>query len=202
MRDTYPLTVASDRYKRWPIWALDRPSRRQVSTSISRYAAPGPGTGALSSNYLATPEGGTSLLFNPDLTAGAIGDPAVLGASRTNWRSANPAFLAAAKAAYMAEGSDAEFFSMLNGLQPDESATVSIEDSRVEAHTWGRIKRTYIRHTLDRTSPIALQDRMIREADALTPHNRFDVHTVRTPHVPTTNGFQKIVRILDSLTAR
>jgi pimeloyl-ACP methyl ester carboxylesterase len=153
-------------------------------------------------DYLATSEGGTSLLLNPDLAAGAIGDPAVLGASRTNWRSANPVFLAAARAAYMAEGSDAEFFTLLNSSQPDESATVPIEDSRVQAHTWGRIKRTYIRHTLDRVIPIALQDRMIREADALTPHNRFDVHTVRTPHVPTTNGFQKIVRILDSLTAR
>jgi pimeloyl-ACP methyl ester carboxylesterase len=153
-------------------------------------------------DYLATPEGGTSLLLNPDLAAGAIGDPAVLGAARTNWRSANPKFLAAARAAYMAEGSDAEFFSMLNSLQPDESVTVPIEDGRVQAHTWGRIKRTYIRHTLDRTIPIALQDRMIREADALTPHNRFDVHTVRTSHCPTTNGWQEIVRILDSLAAR
>jgi hypothetical protein len=49
---------------------------------------------------------------------------------------------------------------------------------------------------------MALQDRMIREADALTPHNRFDVRTVRTPHAPTTDGWQKIVRILDSLAER
>jgi hypothetical protein len=152
--------------------------------------------------YLATPEGGTSLLLNPDLAVGAIGDPALLGAARMNRRSANPVFLAAAKAAYMAEGSDAEFFSMLNSLQPDESSTVPIVDSRVQAHTWGRIKRTYIRHTLDRSIPIALQDRIIHEADALTPYNRFDVQTVHTSHVPTTNGWEKIFRILDSLAER
>src|SRR5262249_3647855 len=36
MRDTYPLTVASDRYSRLAIWALDSPSPRQPSTSASR----------------------------------------------------------------------------------------------------------------------------------------------------------------------
>jgi hypothetical protein len=153
-------------------------------------------------DYLASPEGSTSMLLSPDLARGGIGDPAVLGAIRTNYRSADPKFLAAARAAFMAEGSDAEFYAMLNGLQPDESLTVPLEDSRVQAHTWGRIKRTYIRHTLDRSIPIALQDRMIREADALTPHNRFDVRTVRTTHAPTTGGMQKIVRILDGLAVR
>jgi pimeloyl-ACP methyl ester carboxylesterase len=152
--------------------------------------------------YLFTPEGSTSAVLNPDFARGAIGDPAKLGATRMNWRSADPKFLAAVRMAFMAEGSDAEFYAMLNGLQPDESATIALEDSRVQAHTWGRIKRTYIRHTLDRFIPIALQDRMIREADALTPHNRFDVRTVRTSHAPTTDGWQQIVRILDSLTAR
>ena len=36
MRDTYPLTVASDRYSRLAIWAFDSPSPRQPSTSASR----------------------------------------------------------------------------------------------------------------------------------------------------------------------
>src|SRR6266568_7854360 len=36
MRDTYPLTVASDRYSRLAIWAFDNPSPRQPSTSASR----------------------------------------------------------------------------------------------------------------------------------------------------------------------
>ena len=81
----------------------------------------------------------------------------------------------------MAGASDAEFYAMLAYLQPDESLTVGRENSQVQAGTWGRIPRTYIRHTADRMIPIALQDRMIAEADRLTPHNRFDVHTRRRP---------------------
>jgi hypothetical protein len=99
----------------------------------------------------------------------------------------------------MAGASDAEFYGMLAYLQPDESLTVGREDSRVLRSTWGRIPRTYIRHTADRLIPIALQDRMIAEADRLTPHNRFDVHTVDAPHAATTTQFAEIVDILAGL---
>ncbi|GAA3839929.1 hypothetical protein GCM10022226_72870 [Sphaerisporangium flaviroseum] len=40
---------------------------------------------------------------------------------------------------------------------------------------------------------------MIREADALTPDNRFDVRTVRTSHAPTLSGRREIVKILHGL---
>jgi hypothetical protein len=46
---------------------------------------------------------------------------------------------------------------------------------------------------------MALQDSMIREADALTPRNRFDVRTVATSHVPTLSKGSEIVKILASL---
>ncbi len=72
-------------------------------------------------------------------------------------------------------------------------------DARVRPKTWGRIPRTYIRHTADRTIPIALQDRVIREADALTPDNRFDVRTVATSHAPTASAWGEIVEILHEL---
>jgi hypothetical protein len=45
------------------------------------------------------------------------------------------------------------------------------------------VPRSYIRFTLDRALPLALQDRMIDEADAATPGNRFDVHSLPAPHV-------------------
>lgn len=147
--------------------------------------------------YFTTPEAGTSLL--PTLAGGAVGNPAEIGADRTNWRSADPVFLANAKACFMAGATDAEFLSFLNELHPDETPAVALADSRVDAATWGRIPRTFIRHTLDRTIPIALQDRMIREADTLTPHNRFDVRTVETSHVPTASKAGEMVRILASL---
>ena len=56
-------------------------------------------------------------------------------------------------------------------------------DARGQADTWGTIARTYIRPTGDRSLPVAMQDRLIAEADALTPDNPYDVHTLDTSHV-------------------
>jgi hypothetical protein len=47
--------------------------------------------------------------------------------------------------------------------------------------------------------PLALQDRMITEADRLTPHNRFDVHTVDAGHAATAEQFRRIAEILHRL---
>ena len=148
-------------------------------------------------DYFATPEGSTTLAGN--LAALVVADPSVIGAVRANYRTANPEALAALKEALMTGAGDAEFYSTLAYLQPDESLTVGRENSQVRADTWGRIPRTYIRHTADRMIPLALQDRMIAEADRLTPHNRFDVHTVNAGHAATAEQFQQIVDILDRL---
>ncbi len=101
----------------------------------------------------------------------------------------------------MAGASDAEFYGLLASLQPDESLTVGSEDSRVQAKTWGRIPRTYIRHTQDKLIPLALQDRMIAEADKLTPRNRFRVHSVDAAHAADPKAFGRVIEILDALAA-
>ena len=148
-------------------------------------------------DYFLTPEGSTTLAGN--LAALVVADPAVIGAVRANYRTADPDTLAKLKEALMADASDAEFYAMLAYLQPDESLTVGRDNSQVHPDTWGRIPRTYIRHTADRMIPIALQDRMIAEADRLTPHNRFDVHTVHAGHAATTEQFDQITDILNRL---
>ncbi|MET1071779.1 MAG: alpha/beta fold hydrolase [Umezawaea sp.] len=148
-------------------------------------------------DYFATPEGSTTLAGN--LAALVVADPSVIGAVRANYRTADPEALAALKEALMAGAGDAEFYSTLAYLQPDESLTVGRENSQVRADTWGRIPRTYIRHTADRMIPLALQDRMITEADRLTPRNHFDVRTVNAGHAATAEQFEHIVDILDRL---
>jgi pimeloyl-ACP methyl ester carboxylesterase len=148
-------------------------------------------------DYFATPEGSTSLAGNiADLV---LADPATIGAVRANYRTGDPETLAKLKEVLMAGASDAEFYGMLAHLQPDESLTLGRENSQVHADTWGRIPRTYIRHTADRMIPIALQDRMIAEADRLTPRNRFDVHSVAAGHAATAEQFRQVVDILDGL---
>ncbi|WP_440902372.1 alpha/beta fold hydrolase [Actinosynnema sp.] len=148
-------------------------------------------------DYLATPEGSTSLAGA--LAALVVADPAVIGAVRVNYRTADREALAGLKELLMAGADDAEFYGALAHLHPDESLTVGREDSRVRADTWGRVPRTFIRHTEDRMIPLALQDRMIAEADRATPRNRFDVRTVRAGHHATEEEFRRIVDVLDGL---
>ena len=107
-----------------------------------------------------------------------VGDPAKLGVLRLNWRTSDRRDLAVFKEMICAGHSDVGFLRVLEGMQTDESMTAY--DGRAVGHagTWGRIPRTYLRFGKDRTVATALQDRMIAEADALTPDNRFTVHSI------------------------
>jgi pimeloyl-ACP methyl ester carboxylesterase len=148
--------------------------------------------------YMQDPEFGDSLLA--PLAALNVGNPAELGVGRANYRTSDPVMLAALKAAIMADGTDEQFRAYLNILQPDESLAVMMSDARAHAETWGTIARTYIRLTDDRSLPVAMQDRLIAEADALTPDNPYDVHTLATSHVGFLLKPAKLASILDQLT--
>ncbi|MGW2844941.1 alpha/beta fold hydrolase [Streptomyces sp. NPDC001274] len=112
-----------------------------------------------------------------------VGNPAELGLLRTNFRTADPAALAAFKRAFAADLTDDEFRTLLNTFQPDENLDAGTPADRARAETWGRIPRTYVRLAADAGVPPAVQDRMIREADALTPDNPFDVRTLEGSHL-------------------
>ncbi|MEV6261218.1 alpha/beta fold hydrolase [Streptomyces sp. NPDC051784] len=123
-----------------------------------------------------------------DVDAGAlagtmVGDPAELGLLRANFRTADASALAAFRNAVAADLTDDEFRTFLNTFQPDENLDAGTTDDRAQAATWGRIPRTYVRLTADASLPLAVQDRMIREADALTPDNTFDVRTLEGSHL-------------------
>lgn len=147
--------------------------------------------------YMSTEEASESL--GDKLVDWIIGNPVELGVTRVNWRSADPDFLADAKAMFLADGTDEEVLTLLANLQPDESFLPVSEDASADKDTWGTVPRSYIRHTGDRMLPIALQDRMIAEADALTPDNVFDVHTVETSHAGTARAHEEILEILVGL---
>ncbi|MBY8848216.1 alpha/beta hydrolase [Saccharothrix longispora] len=129
--------------------------------------------------YMAQPEYASSALHD---TAGVLAaDPVALGALRMNWRTSDPALLAALTTALDADGTESEVLISLGLLEPDEGLDVGAD--RVEAATWGRVPHTYVRLARDRSLPPELQDRFIREADALTPDNPFDVRTLDSSHV-------------------
>lgn len=132
---------------------------------------------ATAGEYMGTPENQDALVVPLVETAPE------LGIARANWRSGDPKTLREFKTALADDHTDAQFRAALNLMQPDETVRVWDGDAQVDGKTWGRIPRTYIRFSKDRTMPVALQDRMINEADRLTPDNTFAVHTVPAPHV-------------------
>ncbi|MBO2465457.1 alpha/beta fold hydrolase [Actinomadura sp. LCR2-06] len=145
--------------------------------------------------YMQEPEFAANLMA--PLAAFNVGDPAELGVGRANYRTADPDLLAALKAATIADATDEQFRAFLNILQPDESIAVMTADARAQADTWGTINRTYIRLTEDRTLPVAMQDRLIAEADALTPDNPYYVHSLDTSHVGFLLRAAEVAAILD-----
>ncbi|MFE3453930.1 alpha/beta hydrolase [Nonomuraea sp. NPDC059194] len=116
------------------------------------------------------------------ITVPGVPDP---GVARLNWRSAHadPELFAELKTAIMADSTDHQFRLLLDSMDPDENYTVLEPAALVTADGWGRVPHTYIRLSEDRGITPAVQDYMIRQADALTPHNPFEVHTLATSHV-------------------
>ncbi|MFD6134993.1 alpha/beta hydrolase [Isoptericola sp. NPDC056618] len=116
--------------------------------------------------------------------AGALAaSPADVGLLRCNFRTADPEVLASLKALFLADGTDDEFRTFLNTFQPDENLDAGTPDDRAQAATWGSVPRTFVRLTHDASMPLAMQDRLIREGDALTPDNPYDVRDLSSSHL-------------------
>ncbi|MFC0107052.1 alpha/beta fold hydrolase [Kibdelosporangium aridum] len=130
--------------------------------------------------YMGQPEWVSSALF----PAGAplmMGNPTERGFMRANWRGANRATLAALSNALGLNEQQA--VGWLNGSEPDEAWLGKPSfDIRAQKATWGRVPHTYIRLTEDKSVPLAAQDRYIKDADALTPDNPFDVRSIASGH--------------------
>ncbi|WP_216209687.1 alpha/beta hydrolase [Amycolatopsis aidingensis] len=150
-------------------------------------------------DYVADPQL-RSLELEEFMALGFGTDPNGLGVSRINWNSPDPRAQAAFKELNAHTYTDAESRAMHQLLQPDEPNSIPASDARGEALTWGRVPRTYIRLSEDRFLTPAMQDQWIAEADRLTPDNRFEVHTVDSPHFLPRD--QKLVSILDELGRR
>ncbi|MEU4382872.1 alpha/beta hydrolase [Micromonospora echinofusca] len=145
--------------------------------------------------YQASAENASSALN--DVGGLLAANPMELGALRFNWRTADPALLAILREAVLADGTDDEFHGYLNTLEPDESLDAGEE--RADPGTWGRVPRTYVRLTADRAMPIALQDRFIADADALTPDNPFDVRSLDVSHAAVLVHPEETAALLSSL---
>ncbi|MER8033349.1 alpha/beta hydrolase [Streptomyces bauhiniae] len=150
-------------------------------------------------DYYAEPEMAT--VDAASLTLALAGNPAELGLLRVNFRTADPEALAALKAAFLVDGTDDEFLAFLNTFQPDENLDAGTSADRARADTWGRIPKTYVRLADDASMPLALQDRLIREGDELTPDNPYDVRTLAGSHLKWLVDPAPAARVLGELAA-
>jgi pimeloyl-ACP methyl ester carboxylesterase len=147
--------------------------------------------------YSAGPENAESLLTEAGVIA--VANPMDIGAIRLNWRTSDPAHLDVLQEALLADGTREELIAYLHTQEPDEALVLDEQAVRADAATWGRVPHTYVRLTQDRALPLVLQDRFIAEADALTPDNRFDVHSITSSHLRWQIHPAEIVDILDGL---
>ncbi|WP_166820953.1 alpha/beta fold hydrolase [Brevibacterium limosum] len=120
---------------------------------------------------------------NAALGQALAGDPGELGLLRCNFRQADTGVLEGLKDLFCADVGDDEFRIFLNSLQPDENLDAGGPEHRAQAENWGTIARTFVRLGEDRSIPITMQDRLIREGDALTPDNPYRVRTLASSHV-------------------
>lgn len=61
---------------------------------------------------------------------------------------------------------------------------------------WGRVARTFLRTGQDEALTPVLQDKMIAEADAWTPGNRFQVLQLNSSHSPFASQPEELARLL------
>lgn len=131
-----------------------------------------------------------------------VASPAVVGAARINHRSLDAAYRQKLKSCFCADVTDERFQALAGMLTPDEPAAGIASPTKVSAGRWGLLPRAYVRCTQDRALPLALQDRLIRDADALTPANRFEVHSLATSHSPFISQPEALAEVLARAAAR
>ncbi|MEV6769321.1 alpha/beta fold hydrolase [Nocardia sp. NPDC051030] len=137
---------------------------------------------------------------NPDHSLFLGMEPVSRGLIRFDLRSADIEALEDFRLTNMPEATLEQLLAVMNfGMQPEDGAQTSFAEARVEADTWGRIPRSYIRLTRDNVISAALATKMIDDADQLTPNNPFDVHSLAAGHVGVVFRARELAAILDRL---
>lgn len=127
-----------------------------------------------------------------------LGDPAQTGAVRIDPRG-DAAYREKLRRGFYHDVPEDEFLACALALTPDLPLGYYTDEVGATRERWGRLPRSYVRLTEDRALPIALQDRMIREADAWAPERRFDRRTLKTSHSPFASAPEALADLLHVL---
>lgn len=127
-----------------------------------------------------------------------IGDSSKLGAARIDPRG-NAAYMEELRETYYHDVDTTGFLPFALSLTPDLPLPLWTSEVGATLERWGQIPRSYIRCTQDRAIAPALQDLMIREADAFTPANPFSVETLEASHSPFASQPERLSELLTGL---
>lgn len=143
--------------------------------------------------YFTLPEAGPA---NPNLY---VGNAATTGASRINPRTTDPVYRELLHTTFYGDLPVDDFLAYANALTPDQPAGIASSAVGATADRWGTVPRTYIKTLQDRAIAPALQQRMIDEADQLTPGNRFDQVTIDSSHSPFASRPDDLAKLLSGV---
>lgn len=143
--------------------------------------------------YFALPEAGPP---NPALY---VGTAAAIGASRINPRTTDPAYRDLLHRTFYGDVSEDDFLGYANALTPDQPSGIAAADAGATADRWGTVRRTFVKTLQDRAIAPALQQRMVDEADELTPDNRFAQVPIDSSHSPFASRPEELARIISAV---
>jgi pimeloyl-ACP methyl ester carboxylesterase len=144
--------------------------------------------------YLSRPEFASSRV--PPLFSA---NPEIVAAVRINHKSTDATYVAQCHAAFYNDMSAEAFPAIANLLTPDEPIQAFAQQFKLTEARWGTVQRAYIRCTMDQAIPIAGQDAMIAEADAMMPAKKFIQKTLHTGHSPFASDPKALAQTLISL---
>ncbi|HSV52919.1 MAG TPA: alpha/beta fold hydrolase [Burkholderiaceae bacterium] len=123
-------------------------------------------------------------------------DPQAIGALRFDPGSLDSQYRAAMADVFYGKVDLATRRAALNLLTCDIPAAPMATPVAVSNQRWGSIPRTYVRAAQDKAIPPVLQDRMIAQADAMTPSNRTQVVQLDSDHSPFFSMPDPLARVL------
>ena len=125
-----------------------------------------------------------------------VANPAKVGATRIDFRSDDPAYMALVKECFAADADEPTWARHLaGGMHCDESAIPDTVKSPITAERFGRVPRLYVRLDEDRTVPPAAQDWCVAAIDEAMGTTTV-VHRLHGAHSPMLTQPQAIVDIL------
>lgn len=127
-----------------------------------------------------------------------VGDPMAAGALRINPRSTDPQYRELLHRKFYSDLPPEEAAAFLEQLCADQPLGFLADQVSVTSERWGSIPRTYVMTLKDNAIAPAVQEILVRDADDLTPRNRFRTIAVESGHSPFASMPERLVDIIDS----